>query len=174
MEKPQKRAPLVPIPAGLLEDMIGQPIHLSWANPGCVWILQAIKGDEIFLETPKTKKTRWAKAKDACYVRRLEPLKPTVVRVFHNCNQRFTVAGDPDACANLEYVAVVTVPAGEQPLSAAFRLTNHIDTDWTTNPEVVAMPGNHRSSSVGDVFEICTPGEASVRYILEDMGYRQV
>ncbi|WP_219904612.1 hypothetical protein [Stenomitos frigidus] len=47
MEKPQKRAPLVPIPADKLEDMIEQPIHLSWANAGCVWLLKEIQGSRL-------------------------------------------------------------------------------------------------------------------------------
>jgi exoribonuclease R len=174
MTTPQKPAPLVPIPADKLKDMLDQPIHLSWANPGCVWILKAIEGDTVLLETPKTKRTRRANAADACYVRRLEPPKPTLVYVFHNSNDRFRVAGDPDHCANLTLVTTVTVPEGEKPLRAAFRLTNHIDTDWTKNTEVAAAPGEHRSSSVGDVFEVHEPGVEPVRYILEDVGFSKV
>ena len=174
METPPKRAPLVPIPAHKLEEMIDQPIHLSWVNRGCVWILKAIDDDRIFLETPKTKKTRWAKAADACYVRRLEPPKLTLVYVFHNQNERFQVAGDLDNCVNQKLVATVTVPEGKSALSTAFRLTNHIDTDWQTNPEVQAEPGNHRSSSVGDVFEVHASGEAPVRYVVECSGFRKV
>ena len=32
-----------------------------------------------------------------------------------------------------------------------FRITNHIDSDWTTNPEVDIAMGRCRSTSVGDI-----------------------
>ena len=32
-----------------------------------------------------------------------------------------------------------------------FRATNHIDSDWTKNPEVISVTGRCRSTSVGDV-----------------------
>lgn len=34
----------------------------------------------------------------------------------------------------------------------AYRLTNHIDANWTTNPEVNAPSEKVRSTSVGDLF----------------------
>lgn len=37
-------------------------------------------------------------------------------------------------------------------INQVFELTNHIDRSWTSNPGVTAMPGSHRSTSVGDVY----------------------
>jgi hypothetical protein len=53
--------------------MIGKPIHLAGARPGCVWILERIEGDVMLLRTPKTRRPFSAKADRALYVRRLEP-----------------------------------------------------------------------------------------------------
>jgi len=61
------------IPPDDLPRIVGQPIHLSWAKKGCVWILSSIEGDTLHLETPKTCRKRTAKVSEACYVRRLEP-----------------------------------------------------------------------------------------------------
>ncbi len=44
---------------------LGQKYHLSWAQPGCVWILKGIGSTgEVLLETPKTRKQLTAKAAD--------------------------------------------------------------------------------------------------------------
>ena len=48
-----------------------------------------------------------------------------------------------------EYKKVAVVEAED--IDAVFELTNHIDSDWTENPGVVAEPGRHRSTSVGDI-----------------------
>lgn len=101
-------------------------------------------------------------------------LAAVIVRVLHNRNDRFVSAGDPDYCANTKLVATVTVPPGKEPRAWAFRMTNHIDSDWTENPSVVAEPGHHRSTSVGDVLEVIEAGKAPIRYVLEPCGYRQM
>jgi hypothetical protein len=67
---------MTPIPADKLPAMVGQPIHLAWANKGCVWILEAIDGNVMRLRTPKTKRPRTAHVNNACYVRRLDPTEP--------------------------------------------------------------------------------------------------
>jgi hypothetical protein len=69
------RAPLIPIPVDELPEMLGRPIHLAWANPACVWILVSLEGERMMLRTPKTKKTLYAQAKDACYSRYWERKK---------------------------------------------------------------------------------------------------
>ena len=66
-------AAMVPIPREALPQMIGKPIHLSWARNGARWILRRIEGDTLHLETPRTHCTRTAKAGDARYIRALEP-----------------------------------------------------------------------------------------------------
>jgi len=45
---------------------VGHKYHLSWANAGCVWILEHIDIDNIhcFLKTPKTKKVIRVKLAD--------------------------------------------------------------------------------------------------------------
>ena len=64
---------LIPIPAAELPEMIGKGIHLSWANKGCIWILDRIEGDTLHMHTPRSKKRFVGKAADARYVRQYEP-----------------------------------------------------------------------------------------------------
>lgn len=70
---PLKAEPLLPIPSTELPNFIGKRIHLSWAPPGCTWVLKQIDGNTLYLETPKTKKKLTAHARDALYIRRYEP-----------------------------------------------------------------------------------------------------
>lgn len=67
-------ADLISIPADKLPGMVGKGIHLSWANKGCIWILEWIEGDMLHLYTPKTSKRFVGKATDACYTRQHEPV----------------------------------------------------------------------------------------------------
>lgn len=49
-----------------------------------------------------------------------------------------------------EYESVAIIPTDD--LDEAYRLTNHIDDDWTKNPDVTYVNvGPARSSSVGDI-----------------------
>ena len=50
-----------------------------------------------------------------------------------------------------EYHLVGVVDSND--LEDGFRYTNHIDTDWAKQPAeiVTPVPGNHRSTSVGDI-----------------------
>ena len=57
-------------------------------------------------------------------------------------------ATNQDPFMTLDKVADVEVKSLEQ----VFELTNHIDSDWTKNAGVAAVPGQHRSTSVGDVY----------------------
>lgn len=58
-----------------------------------------------------------------------------------------------------KYVEVATVAVDD--LDDAYRATNHIDSDWLQNPEVVDVKTTKaRSSSVGDVFVDVKNGEA--------------
>ena len=57
-----------------------------------------------------------------------------------------------------------------------FQLTNHIDSDWTLNPEVTMMVGaGARSTSVGDVILADTEGlDVPVqRYTIDGIGLRR-
>jgi len=53
---------------------------------------------------------------------------------------------------NREYHLVAVVDSDD--LEDGFRYTNHIEADWAKHPAaiVTALPGDHRSTSVGDVF----------------------
>jgi len=99
---------------------------------------------------------------------------PTVVHVFHNINELFRVEGDEDGCSNQQYVAAVTVPVGEEPLEWAYRATNHIDSDWTKNPGVIAVGDRLRSTSVGDVMELRRYGEPASRYLVTGLGFKML
>lgn len=53
------------------------------------------------------------------------------------------------------YKAVAILGDEQHGLEDAFRLTNHIETAWTENPEVSVLGGHHqRSTSVGDIVEL--------------------
>jgi len=52
------------------------------------------------------------------------------------------------------HVADVELPDLNDAQDVAYRLTNHIDTDWTENEEVIVFTDNPRSTSVGDVMQI--------------------
>jgi hypothetical protein len=57
----------------------------------------------------------------------------------------------------------------------AYRLTNHIDSDWTKNPGVHALEGNHRSTSVGDLIVRGTPGaRESLHRLVEPCSFREL
>lgn len=65
-----------------------------------------------------------------------------------------------------EYIKVARVNCT---LSQLFTATNHIDTDWRNNPEVVELFGDrHRSTSVGDVAVDETTGQA---YMCASVGW---
>ena len=71
-------------------------------------------------------------------------------KVFHAINPRFgfTVSDNP-AFNKKNYKEVATVDC--ENLDHVFQATNHIDHDWTTNPEVLSCNANVRSTSCGDV-----------------------
>lgn len=68
---------------------------------------------------------------------------------------------------NREYQLVAVVDSDD--LEDGFRYTNHIEADWAKQPAaiVTALPGDHRSTSVGDVF--CRDGAT---YIVDNMGFK--
>jgi len=58
-------------------------------------------------------------------------------------------------------------------LGDVFRITNHIDSNWQTNDEVIETYGDvtHRSTSVGD---IVIDLENSKRYLCASMGWDEI
>ena len=58
--------PLLPVE----NPIIGNLYHLSWAKNGCAWVLKEINRDWVRLETPQTKKSRWAKKADLRHTRK--------------------------------------------------------------------------------------------------------
>ena len=65
--------PLVPIPLAALAGHVGRKVHLSWARPGCVWVLVSFTEETAVLRTRKSGKTRHAKTQNLCYTRADEP-----------------------------------------------------------------------------------------------------
>jgi hypothetical protein len=54
-----------------------------------------------------------------------------------------------------------------------FRATNHIESDWTKNPEVVTRIGNrHRSTSVGDVVAEFKPD--GKKFLCAPVGWKEI
>ena len=68
--------------------------------------------------------------------------------VYHSINPTFFCDGSRKYPEDYKKVAIVEC----NDLEDVFRLTNHIDEDWTTNPEIIETFGDRfRSTSVGDV-----------------------
>jgi len=65
------------------------------------------------------------------------------------------------------FIEVAIVKCGD--LNDVFQLTNHIDHDWTKNPEVTkVITGGVRSTSVGDVIEAPTG-----LFSIEGVGFKE-
>jgi hypothetical protein len=66
-----------------------------------------------------------------------------------------------------EYELVARIDSDD--LEDAFRYTNHIETSWHKHPAhiVTPMPGDHRSTSVGDV--VCRNGRT---YVVAPVGFK--
>jgi len=76
--------------------------------------------------------------------------------VWHAKNEAMVrgLASEPKFPEDYRRVAVVEC----KDVDDVFRATNHIDSDWTKNPEVVTMVAESaRSTSVGDVVEEFKP-----------------
>ena len=67
---------------------------------------------------------------------------------------------------NREYHCVAVVNSDD--LEDGFRYTNHIETDWSKQPAAIVapLPGDHRSTSVGDVFT-----RNGATYVVAGMGF---
>jgi len=70
-----------------------------------------------------------------------------------------------------EYHTVAVVETDNTEL--AYQLTNHIEDNWTENRQngITILPGEHRSSSVGDIFE---DTESGCFYIVGNIGFDQL
>lgn len=70
-------------------------------------------------------------------------------KVYHAINPTFGFGKQPEFPNEYELVAEVECDGVED----VFRITNHIDTNWTGNPEVIEVYKTNgcRSTSVGDM-----------------------
>ncbi|MBW4554188.1 MAG: hypothetical protein KME35_24260 [Aphanocapsa sp. GSE-SYN-MK-11-07L] len=89
-----------------------------------------------------------------------------MVEVFHNLNP-FAMLGDSNPFGNVDQLVKVA-EVDTDDLEMAFRLTNHTESSWILNPQVTPEPGNHRSTSVGDVL-----GLEGKRYGVDAFGFTQ-
>ena len=67
-----------------------------------------------------------------------------------------------------EYSKVAVV---EGDLDDAYADTQHINENWKLNANVTALPGNHRSTSVGDILEDNRTGEM---YVVASIGFTKM
>ena len=91
--------------------------------------------------------------------------------IWHAKEPNFGFGDQPAFPAAYERVAVVKCES----IDEVFRVTNHIDSDWTKNPEVITVIKNYervglkllekrpRSTSVGDVVEEFRPNGEKFR-----------
>jgi len=90
-------------------------------------------------------------------------------KIYHAIHPTFSTIEKPSFPHNFSKVAEVEVES----LADTFRVTNHIEHDWTTNPEVVWRKGsgaNTRSTSVGDVVE----DEQGHKFLCEPFGWSEL
>lgn len=72
--------------------------------------------------------------------------------VYHAKQMPMPFAKTPETFDTKDYTFIGVVEVGD--MEDAFRATNHIESDWTKNPEVIQMNvPQARSTSVGDVLE---------------------
>ena len=76
------------------------------------------------------------------------------VKVYHANNPTFGMGDAPKFPEEFTHVADVELPDLNDAQDVAYRLTNHIDTDWRENEEVTALSDKARSTSVGDVIQV--------------------
>lgn len=105
-----------------------------------------------------------------------------VIKIYHNMNFLDYRGRHTDIVPPTRPVATVEISeeySAEQALEVAFQQTQHIDHSWWNNPDVLL---HVRSTSVGDVLEVCTerPNEAESGgdddmnnlFVVEGMGFR--
>jgi hypothetical protein len=87
-----------------------------------------------------------------------------MIKVYHNSN--FVEDGwTKELTGTLTYVANVNT----DDLEVAFECTNHIGRNWQEHESVEMVDeGQHRSSSMGDIFET----EDGKRYIVDFFGFK--
>ena len=72
-------------------------------------------------------------------------------KVYHKNEMKFGF-NTPETFNKSDYTMVAEVESAD--LEDVFRITNHIESDWTKNPEVIKIHGGRcRSTSVGDIVE---------------------
>lgn len=59
-------------------------------------------------------------------------------------------------------------------LEEAYRLTNHITEDWTSNREVYSPVPSSRSTSVGDVIGIISDGKITNLHVVAGRGFAEL
>lgn len=90
-----------------------------------------------------------------------------IFEVHHAKNPTFGFGPTPSFPEEYDHVATVEA----EHLGDTFRITNHIDHDWTTNPEVRwTWDGNCRSTSVGDVV-VDADGK---RFYCDNVGWKEL
>ena len=87
--------------------------------------------------------------------------------IYHADKPTFGFGKDPKFPE--EYTKVATVDADE--VDDTFRITNHIEHNWTTNPEVIEMYSfKARSTSVGDV----VVDENGIAHYCDQVGWKVI
>jgi len=89
-----------------------------------------------------------------------------MIKVYHGKNFGQMALKQTQWPADYELVATVKT----DDLEKAFELTNHINSIWMQNPDVTAEPGQHRSTSVGDVMV----DESARTWQCGDFGWREI
>ena len=95
-----------------------------------------------------------------------------LVEVYHAMHRDIRFECNPDRWYNrspedYQKVALVNV----ERISQVYEVTNHIDHDWQTNPQVVSSIRPARSTSVGDVYIV---PETREQYMVDSISLRKL
>jgi hypothetical protein len=89
--------------------------------------------------------------------------------VWHAKEPTFGFGEQPVFPEAYKRVAIVNSKGPDE----VFRVTNHIDSDWTKNPEVaLLMVKQARSTSVGDVVEELRPD--GKKFLCDMVGWKEI
>ena len=88
-------------------------------------------------------------------------------QLYHAKNPTFGMGNRPKFPDEYEMVAVVEASS----LEDIFRLTNHIESDWTGNAEILEVIATYpRSTSVGDI----VVDENEMIYYCDNVGWKHI
>ena len=97
------------------------------------------------------------------------------MKVYHDPETTFREAKTREEALEAASRSLVVAAVKGRDLDLAFQLTNHIDKPWWENEGVIAVPGEHRSTSVGDFINLLDPeNDVEIFYQIASFGFTEI